>query len=708
MTGVLLIGVLWAQISWCGTDRYSRKVVPDQGLSIENPPRLGLFGCTPSRYVIPVVFHVIHSGSSDSIDYNRIWNQMLRLHEDFRRIPETPGFSSAGADMEIEFSLATKDPNGNPTTGVVYWRYDQPPLNWSSPDFCADDEDYSMKLATGWDRNRYLNVWVVPRICFRGWTSSDCDACDLVAGYAFYPFFVNIEYGSVVGASYFWGGHPLRGARTLVHELGHNLNLPHPFEGGCDQGPCTTHGDGVCDTPPTAVVDGNFQVARQNTCNQDSPDLPDNMRNYMDYVSDRNMTHFTLGQRERAWSAIQATSSALFPLAQSSVLWQTGTGPYGHVKAYFAASHRVGCPGEPIRFFSYSMGMPHIYRWDFGGGVPDDPSSPCPTVVFPSPGLYDVRLIVENLSGRRDTLLKAGYIQIQDTVYPLPYAESFEGNVFPPQHSYIRNLDAGRTWERSRSLSTPRGAYAASPTSMRLTFFTYSSYNEVDDWISPAIDLRPYANPSIQLRFSWAYACLNFEGQVNGYTSYELDYTDTLRVYVSTDCGHTWDLLWERGGRDLSTHPDGCITARGSVSGTSYFIPSASQWKTDSLLLNPYRGEVIRLRFQGISGWGNTLYIDDIVLDTLSGISASMGAFPSINRAYISEAKLYFSTQAALPHMAIRAYDIQGREVWRESLNDIARGEYRVPLPSFLSQGLYLVRLEAEGEVHSIRYWHAP
>ncbi|GIV25652.1 MAG: hypothetical protein KatS3mg026_1344 [Bacteroidia bacterium] len=27
---------------------------------------------------------------------------------------------------EIEFSLATKDPSGNPTTGVVYWRYDQP------------------------------------------------------------------------------------------------------------------------------------------------------------------------------------------------------------------------------------------------------------------------------------------------------------------------------------------------------------------------------------------------------------------------------------------------------------------------------------------------------------------------------------------------------------------------------------------------------
>ncbi|MCS6895886.1 MAG: M43 family zinc metalloprotease [Bacteroidia bacterium] len=721
---LILSGIIWAQSAICGTDEYFREIYPESELRrsllesvmpvIEAQKKHSQPDCTPSEYVIPVVFHVIYSGPQDSISYSRIWNQLLRVNEDFRRIPETMGFASAGADMQIEFSLATKDPNGNPTNGVVYWKYNAPPLNWPSPNFCRTTQDFSMKQATGWPRSRYLNVWIVPNLCVND-GNGNCSECGLVAGYAFFPYVANsadtIRYGTVIGARYFWGSGNSRSIRTLVHELGHNLNLYHPFEAGCGTSNCQVSGDRVCDTPPTAVSEGNFTVRRQNTCMNDNPDLPDNTRNYMDYVDDASMSHFSEGQRVRSWNAIMNNSSLAARLVRPNVPQLTGTGPYGHVKAYFTASHRVGCVGQPIRFFSYSTGMPHIYQWDFGGGVADDPTSSCPTVTFPSPGTYTVMLIVENLSGRRDTLRKLNYIQIQDTVYSLPYAEGFEATTFPPKDSYVQNPDQNRTWERMYGNSPPRGAYGNSRTSMRLLFFQYGYYWERDSWISPLIDLRPYANTSdtIRMKFSWAYACLTYSGSVGSYTSHLLDYTDSLRVYISTDCGYTWTLLWERGGGDLATHPDKCITAIGTPNLSHQFLPTAGVWSTDSLSLDAYRGQLIRVRFEGVSGWGNNLFVDDIEIDTIHSIvPTTLPLKHNEIRAHIAEGALYLRAETPMDRISISLYDLHGRRLWQTEILPVTTETYRIPLPAELSEGAYLLRLATPRSLHTLRFAHIP
>jgi len=715
-----LMALVLAQESWCGLDSYERlleKEYPDLPLRrlileasapiLENQ-RLQYteMGCTPSRYVIPVVFHVVYSSSSDSIPFSRIWGQMLRLFEDFRRVPETAGYAGAGVDMEIEFSLATKDPSGNPTTGVVYWRYDQPPLNWTSRDFCRETQDYDMKQATGWDRNKYLNIWIVPRLCVAPTGSSTCSStnCGSVAGYAYFPSSPSSVYGAVIGSSYFWGSGLSRSIRTTVHEVGHNLNLYHPFQGGCGSSNCATSGDRVCDTPPTA--ESNFSVRRQNTCTTDFPDLPDNPRNIMDYVNDVEMTHFSAGQRARAWSAINSTSSRLYPLTRAANQAVTGTGPYGYVKAYFSARPRVGCVGQPVQVYSYSLGMPHVYQWDFSGGLPDDPTASCPQVIFSQAGTYDVRLIVENLSGRRDTLLKTGYIQVLDTVYSLPYREGFEGTSFPPVHTWIDNPDGGRTWERFRNTNPPRGAYGASQTSMRLLFYNYSRYREKDSWISAPLDLSPYTDPdlSVVLRFSWAYACLTYENTSANPPSYLLDYVDSLRVYVSTDCGASWTLLWEKGGRDLATHPDGCLA------GLTSFLPTNATWMTDSVSLDAYKGlSPVKIRFEGVSGWGNNLFLDDIVVDTVRRTTTRLLDQAPLIEMYVAAPDLYVYTSKALEGVRWGVYDALGRAVYEQTIGWLGAGHHRLALPTALPAGLYIVRLEsATGSSTTVRYWQAP
>ncbi len=715
-----LAALVGAQESWCGLDSYERllaKQYPDLHLRqllleaampvVENQ-RLQYteMGCTPSRYIVPVVFHVVYSSSSDSIPFSRIWGQMLRLFEDYRRVPETAGYAGAGVDTEIEFSLATKDPSGNPTTGVVYWRYDQPPLNWTSRDFCRETQDYDMKQATAWDRTKYLNIWIVPRLCVAPSGSSTCSSsnCGSVAGYAYFPSSPASVYGAVIGAAYFWGSGLSRSIRTTVHEVGHNLNLYHPFQDGCGSSNCATSGDRVCDTPPTA--ESNFSVRRQNTCTTDLPDRPDNPRNYMDYVSDMDMSYFTDGQRARAWAAINSTASRLYPLTRPANQAVTGTGPYGYVKAYFSARPRVGCVGKPVYFYSYSMGMPTFHQWDFSGGTPDDPTASCPQVVFSQAGTYDVRLIVENLSGRRDTLLKPGYIQVLDTVYQLPYREGFEGATFPPAHTWIDNPDGNRTWDRFRSTSPPRGAFGASPTSIRLLFYNYSRYQEKDSWISAPLDLSPYTDPnlSVVLRFSWAYACLEYENTSANPPSYLLDYVDSLRVYISTDCGASWTLLWEKGGRDLATHPDGCLTTLTS------FLPTSAQWTRDSLSLDAYKGlSPVKLRFEAVSGWGNNLFLDDIEVDTVRHTTTPLRAQTPLVEMYAAPPDLYVYTSQPLEGVRWVMYDALGREVHRQAVGWLSAGHHRWALPAGLPAGGYVVRLESvTGVGRTLRYWQAP
>jgi hypothetical protein len=182
-------------------------------------------GCPESDYVIPVVVHIIHSGAgqSDSLPLSRVIYQMEQLFDDFRKRPYSKGHSS-GVDTRIEFSLATKDPNGNPHPGVTYTRYSSTGL--SAPKVSVGGYDATtMKNNIGWPRNKYLNIWVIQCIYYS--SPSTCD----VLGYATFPGTGSSKaQGIVVASGYF--GLPNQ-SQTTTHEIGHYLNLYHTFQGGC-------------------------------------------------------------------------------------------------------------------------------------------------------------------------------------------------------------------------------------------------------------------------------------------------------------------------------------------------------------------------------------------------------------------------------------------------------------------------------------------
>ena len=230
--------------------------------------------------VIPVIVHVIYNDGSQNLSDDQVKSQVDALNRDFRRLNQdtslTPQrFKAMAADVSIEFKLATADPFGRPTTGIIHKKTSLP--------FWKTDDKIKYNREGGddaWDSRYYLNIWV--------------GNIQSVIGYSSVPGCDAATDGVVIATSVFGtlnrsGTYNM--GRTAVHEVGHWLGLKHIW------GDYYCGDDGVDDTP----VQGNFTPGCPNTfrssCSNGS--LGDMYMNYMDYTGDACMNLFTNGQKLR-------------------------------------------------------------------------------------------------------------------------------------------------------------------------------------------------------------------------------------------------------------------------------------------------------------------------------------------------------------------------------------------------------------------------
>ena len=230
---------------------------------------------------IPVVVHVVYNTSSQNISDAQIASQIQVLNEDFRRMnsdkTNTPStFSSVASDIEIEFCLASVDPNGNSTNGIT-----RTSTSYSS--FSTNDGVKSSSTGgkNAWPTSDYLNIWV-------------CNMSGSTLGYAQFPGSGSASTDGVVISYKYFGRNgsaqaPFNKGRTATHEVGHWLNLRHIWgDGGC------SYDDYVSDTPLAGNEHYGCPSWPQSTCSSN-----DMYMNYMDYVDDACMNLFTAGQKSR-------------------------------------------------------------------------------------------------------------------------------------------------------------------------------------------------------------------------------------------------------------------------------------------------------------------------------------------------------------------------------------------------------------------------
>ena len=272
---------------------------------------------------IPVVVHVVNKGeevgTGTNISDTQVISQITTLNNDYRKKSGTRGFNTnpVGADANIEFALAVRDPNGNPTNGI-----DRISFNVNS--WTDTQIEAVLKPSTIWDPTKYLNIWVTPDVItdigeVLGY--AQFPEASTLDGLNYPPFTANTD-GVVIGHQFFgnldyddgsFNLDPKYGyGRTTTHEIGHWLGLRHIW------GDDTCGTDYVADTPVHKTENyGCFTHPKPNTC---TPATADEMfENYMDYTNDDCMNIFTINQVDR-FNAVLANSPRRKELLTSNAL----------------------------------------------------------------------------------------------------------------------------------------------------------------------------------------------------------------------------------------------------------------------------------------------------------------------------------------------------------------------------------------------------
>ena len=672
-----------------------------------------------SEYIIPIVVHVIYGDGdrkADSISYEQVASQFIELFNDFRNVPGTRGYSGMGVDTKIEFSLATKRPDGTPFSGINYYKSNTY-VNFNRP---QHNDIVKQGFAKQWDPEKYMNIWLVNRI-------TDSNPGDQLGGYANFPDDRVVDDGCVI-LNGKWGtsGTSTSYDATATHELGHIMNIYHTFQGGCGTSLCLSSGDRVCDTPPVGDLIYKDPSRRLKSCIGGNPDVSERPRNYMDYTSPVGLCNaFSPGQAERMWACLSPDDQPAFPhryrLHEEANIEATGAGKYSTtIKANFAADRSSSCAGAPVEFLDYSMGQPQTFLWTFQGGTPATSTQPNPTVTWATPGSYSVTLAISNLSGSTATVTKSNFITILPQSVEMPFNYNFDGAQSNIENIWtIENHDAGTmspvmTWQRNARTN----GYAATGTQtgcISMGYYSYSKYFEEDGLISPQINRTGI--DSVALIFDYSYTNFIYQDKTpkpqpgsSSSTRFAsaFTYSDTLDVLISTNCGASWTSVWRKGGDELRT------TRRAERSndfgeGGEHTAATAEDWDTERIDLTvPLGGENgFLVKFNGKGGFGNNLYIDNVSIRDTNVFIVSRhnwaSAFerdlnvapnPAVGKTFVS------FTQPRAASLSWSLYDLTGRKVREAAPQNYPAGPNQIAVDlQNLPAGLYSLTLETGGVV---------
>jgi PKD repeat protein len=628
-------------------------------------------------YTIPVVFHIIHAGGSENISNEQVEDCIRIMNRDYQKQNADANnvradFLPIVADVEIQFVLARKDPNGNCTNGIT--------RTFSTLTHTGDGDDRinAVQNAHGnWPGNRYLNVYVAANI-------------GGAAGYTYRPQWGGTGMGNGIHVldTYVGSigtGTPYR-SRTMTHEVGHWLNLPHTWGGtnspACDgtetdfNNPCygvdnCDYDDGVSDTPNT------IGWRSCNTSGESCGSL-DNVENYMEYSYCSKM--FTNGQKARMHAALNSSTGGRSTVVSTGNLTFTGVNqPEVFCKAQFRSNVTEVCVGNSIEFKDDSFYTPTEWTWTFEGGTPLTSNEQNPTVSYNTPGLYRVTLTAGD-GVTEDTESINGYIRVLPTNDAFPFMESFENysNLANSNGTWVVNNPGDNSaWE------VYTGAGHTGNKCVRLNNIN-QTVGGIDELISSAFDLSEMGGNSVTLTFRHSFKQRNSSND------------DKLRVLASNNCGESWVTRRTMFSGTMSL----------GVQSTAWIPTTQSDWVTTHItnISSAYFVDGMRFKFEFQNGGGNNIYLDDI--NFYVGTEWDEPALTaSVNEQFLSNITLFPNptvgeltvqlNASSASNINVRIYDLSGKELQAHPIKG-QQGINNIILDvTNLSNGLYLIELSS-------------
>ncbi len=587
-------------------------------------------------YTIPVIIHIIHSGtavgSGANISLAQAQSEITALNADYAGTnPDLSSVPSAFVGLEagntgVQFCLAKVDPTGNVLAEPGVERINYTTRGWTDPTTFTDATslqnyfDGTVKPASIWDPTKYMNVWV-----------ADVQNSGLL-GYASFPAgtgltgLTGVETATTSGVvinEHAWGtiGTAATGAynkgRTATHEVGHWLGLRHIW----GDGSCLT--DYCNDTPPQQ---GNnygcptYPLIAVNTANQwlgprcNTTDPSSMFMNYMDYVDDACMFMFSADQRTRIQTTmangtyrvglnvsgkcntpftLDASISAIINPAAASSGCSTTVTPVVTL-SNVGSTTLTSCTVK----YSYDGGTVSNYAWtgSLTSGTSVNITLPTSPTLSVASHTITVASNLPNgstdLNTANDSKTNTFTVTAPPATVALPFTEGFQGTTFVPANWSLNNPDGDGTWTRV----TTAGGFGTSTASARMDNYTptTTTVGLIDEMVTPKYNFSTAATAT--MKFDVAYA------------RYNTTLWDSLIVMASSNCGTTWTRVYAKGSTALATAPD---------NGTSLFVPTATQWRTETVSLNSFIGQPnVGIKIQCKSGWGQAMYLDNINIAT--------------------------------------------------------------------------------------------
>lgn len=409
---------------------------------------------------------------------------------------------------------------------------------------------------------------------------------------------------------------------TLSHEMGHFYALYHTHgktnTGTTDElvdgSNCATHGDDVCDTQADPNLSGLVNTSCQYTgtgadINGDTY-VPD-PNNIMSYSRKACRTVFTPAQYARINST--AINS---PYRNRLNCPSPNDGGITSILSPQNHGSACGSPSTP-EVVLYNFGTDTLtsvtinYQIDNGtidtilwtGSLASYTSLnlSLPMMVFPIVN-YTFKVYTSNpntaidVNNNNDT----SSVMIQyEVTQGLPYSEAFDLGTIPTDIHIFDETNDRSTWTYNNAVS----GFGTGVGSMSMNNYPNSTTGELDWILIPIFDLTNQANTL--LTFDVAYA------------QYNANLNDTLLIVVRDSCNASYSTIYEKGGVDLATAPDI----------QSVFVPTAMEWRTDTIDLSAYSGSSwIRLAFLNRGGYGNVVYLDNINIVGTCNLTATATA----------------------------------------------------------------------------------
>jgi M6 family metalloprotease-like protein len=347
------------------------------------------------------------------------------------------------------------------------------------------------------------------------------------------------------------------------------------------------------------------------------------------------------------------------------------------------ASDSIVCTGEVVTFTDLSEVCPIAWNWEitpvtgfeFVNGT--SANSQIPQVIFNAPyPTYSVKLSVTNNNGVSQ-IFKPSWIFAGGLIAP-DYSESFEGTGLSALGWTVENPDNKTTWQIFDVGGSGAGTHAAG-----INLYTYFSYGQRDRMISPPINMMWPGN--YYFSFKHAYAQTN------------LQYSDSLIVKISTDCGATWTRI-------LAVAEDGTGNFATTEPLNNSFIPMLpADWCGQNSLTNCYTLDIsefsfnsnVKIMFESVRVTGNNLFIDDIKMEAFVGVDNPEQISNSAFSLYPNPAQGIFtvSFENAGPPCKLEIYNTQGQMIRQVQSNSSNTTQTLNLDLSVQPRGLYFVRM---------------